>query len=205
MSSFDRTASDIFSLILEKGPLTLYSASTGFKFPIGTIHRHFKEMHSTGKIKVYEKNKKGRKKIPYGPTVYGFISFYGIDKDIQEKLEEYFLKWIDYDEFLSDLIQAGFDSDAVNQQYKSKKLFRKYVHYFAEVDDQLALLQNGSASIPQELSQFIGEILVSTKPEYVKIWEELYHNCPGIKHNVDTYLKTTISLYKQLQKKSIAY
>jgi hypothetical protein len=200
MSSFDRTASDIFSLILEKGPLTLYSASTGSRFPIGTIHRHFKEMKSTGKIKVYEKNKKGRKKMPYGPT-----SFYGIDYRIQEKLEDYFLKWIDYDEFVSDLVKEGFDSDVVIQQYKSKKLFRKYVHYFAGVDDQLALLQDGSASISREVSQFIGEVLVSMKPEYMKIWEDLYLNCPGIKHNVDTYLKSTISLYKQLQKKSKAH
>ncbi len=195
------TASDIFRLILDKGPLTLYSASAQSSIPLGTIHRHFKEMEQSGKIKVYEDKHKGRQKKPYGPTVHGFVFFYGLDKTINSKLENYFLLWIDHQEFLDDLQGQGFDVDKIIKQPKtSTALFRKYVHYFAGVENQLELLKNGTANISQEVLDFIGEALLSMKPEYMKIWQELYKSMPGIKNNVDTYLENTIDLYKQLKR-----
>lgn len=201
MSNFDRTASDIFRLVLEQGPLTLYSANSSSKFPIGTIHRHFKEMENSGKIKIYEDEKKGRKKIPYGPTVYGFISFYRLDENLRGKLEDYFLKWVGQKEFLADLKREGFDTRSIKKNpNKTKKVFRKYVHYFAGVEEQLELLKEGSATIPREVSLFVGEALVAMKPEYLKIWQELYKNLPGIRKNVDAYMKNTIELHKSLQR-----
>jgi hypothetical protein len=201
ISTSHRTASDIFRLILDAGPLTLYSASAKSSIPLGTIHRHFKEMEQSGKIKVYTDKHKGRQKKPYGPTVHGFVFFYGLDKIINSKLENYFLLWIDHKEFLEDLQGQGFDVDKIIKQPKtSTALFRKYVHYFAGVENQLELLKNGTASIPQEVLHFIGEALLSMKPEYMKIWQELYKNMPGIKNNVDTYLENTMDLYKQLKR-----
>ena len=201
ISTSKHTASDIFRLILDKGPLTLYSASTESKFPLGTIHRHFKEMEQSGKITVYRK-KQGRKKKPYGPTVYGFVFFYGFDKVIRSKLENYFLLWLDHEEFVTNLKKEGFNvSKIATQPHKSKSLFRKYVHYFSGVEHQLELIKNGQKTIPREISLFIGEALLAMNPEYMKIWEELYKNVPGIKNNVDGYLEDTIKIYKQLKKK----
>jgi predicted ArsR family transcriptional regulator len=66
---------DIFRGIMDKGPLTLYLANTKLRMSFGTIHRHFKTLEKDGKIRVYESRKKGRKKIEYGPTIYGIVCF----------------------------------------------------------------------------------------------------------------------------------
>lgn len=201
ISTNHRTDADIFRLILDQGPLTLYSASARSSISLGTIHRHFKEMEQSGKIKVYEEKQMVRQKKPYGPTVHGFVFFYGLDKAVNAKLENYFLLWIDHQEFLSDLTGQGFDVEKILKQPKnSTTLFRKYVQYFSGVEYQLELLRNGAANIPQEISLFIGEALLSMKPEYLKIWKDLYKNMPGIKNNVDSYLKNTIELYRQLKR-----
>ena len=67
MSTTADTSMDIFEAIMDNGPLTLYSANNKTRIPVGTIHRHFKQLTRTGKIRVYASSSKGRKKIEYGP------------------------------------------------------------------------------------------------------------------------------------------
>jgi len=83
ISAHDKTALELFKIVINKGPLTLYSANSRSNMPIGTIHRHFKEMIETEKIMIYEISQAGRKKISYGPTLYGFIYFYRLDDEIK--------------------------------------------------------------------------------------------------------------------------
>ena len=45
MSTTNQTSMDIFREILNDGkPVTLYSANAKTRIPIGTIHRHFKQL-----------------------------------------------------------------------------------------------------------------------------------------------------------------
>ena len=79
MSTTNQTSMDIFREILDGGkPVTLYSANAKTRIPIGTIHRHFKQLEKTEKIRIYESVQTGRKKIKYGPTIYGMIHFYDV-------------------------------------------------------------------------------------------------------------------------------
>lgn len=159
-------------------------------------------MENAGKIKVYHTKQNGRQKKPYGPTVYGFIFFYGTDKRVSSKVENYFLLWLDHKEFQDDLRREGFDVEkTVSSPQKSKILFRKYAHYFSGVEKQLDMIKKGTYTIPSEVSLFIGEALLTMNPEYRKIWEELYSNLPGIRNNVDTYIENTIKMYQQIKKK----
>lgn len=203
ISSGAQTAMDIFRLILDDGPLTLYSASTKSKFPLGTIHRHFKELEKSKKIKVYGTDKTSRKKKPYGPTVFGIISVYDFDKDIQKNLENYFLLWIEHDDFLSDLKECGFDVNEIkSNRQKSKELFKKFVIYNAGVEYVLSLLKENPAIMPRQLSLFIGEMLLaSLEPSYVKLWEDLYTRLPGLREEVDAHIKEMVQIQKRLKKK----
>src|SRR2546428_6645239 len=109
ISTHDKTAVEIFKIIAERGPITLYTTNVVSKMPIGTIHRHFKEMLSAEKIKPYKITTKGRKKIEYGPTLYGFIHFYKIADRLKKTLDSYFDKWIRKSKFVLQLSQTGFD------------------------------------------------------------------------------------------------
>lgn len=202
ISTHDSTASQLFKLILDKGPLTLYAANTGSDIPIGTIHRHFKEMIDTEKIKVYDHGKSGRKKISYGPTLYGLIYFYRIDKDVEKKLESYFDLWSEKEQFLSELKDAGFDEKKITSDSKtSKKIFRKYVHYYAGVEEQLINFAKNMNELPRDARMFLGEFLVATKSDYKKIWEELYLSLPGFRKNVKDFFEAMIKFYSELKKK----
>ena len=203
ISSGTQTAMDIFRLILDEGPLTLYSASKKSSFPLGTIHRHFKEMEKTQKIKVYGNSQNSRKKKPYGPTVFGIASFYDFDKHIRSRLENYFLLWIEHEDFLSDLKESGFDVEKVISNPKtSKELFRKFVIYGAAIEHVLSLLKKDPSILPKQLSVFIGEmLLVSLEPSYLKLWEELYTKLPGLRKEIDDNIKNMIQVQKQLKKK----
>ena len=200
ISTHDKTASVLFKMILEKGPLTLYTANTKSDIPIGTIHRHFKEMEDTEKIKIYDHGKSGRKKISYGPTLYGLISFYSIDKEIEKKLEDYFDQWIRKEQFLVELKNAGFDEKKIHS-ITTKKVFRKYVQYYAGVEEQLIYFAKNINELPHDLRMFLGEFLVVTKSDYKKLWEELYLSLPGFRKNVKDFFSEMIKFYSELKKK----
>jgi len=199
MSTHEKTQIGLFKTILEEGPLTLYAANAKSSSPIGTIHRHFKQMIESRWIKIYESlEDKSRRKIPYGPTLLGIIHFYRLDKTIQSRLEHHFLRWIRFEDFTSELNDEGFDSKNLKN---SKELFRKYVYYFAGVEDQIESLREPQ-TVPRELLLYIGEFLLVRKPEYMKIWEELYKKMPVIRKNVDGYMESTIEFYNTLKKRS---
>lgn len=197
-----QTSMDIFRLIIDYGPLTLYSASTKSKFPLGTIHRHFKEMEKSGKIKAYENSDDTRNKKPYGPTFFGFVYYSRLDHSIREKLGNYFLLWIERKDFLADLENEGFDiQNILSNPKKSKSLFQKYVQYGIGIEDKLDALKNDPSQFPREVLLFIGESLTARDPKYYDLWTELYVNLPGLRKSVDSYLENMITVQKQLSKK----
>lgn len=200
MSGHEKTQLRLFRLILEEGPLTLYTANTKLDVPIGTIHRHIKELIGSNKIKAYRNlEKSGRKKIPYGPTLVGLVYFYRFDKTIQEQMESHFLKWLEFDDFLSELREEGFTEKNLANPKETKTLFKKYIHYFAGVEDQIDSLRNPDV-IPRNVLLYIGEFLLALKPEYIKVWETLYWKMPVIRKNADEYMESTIEFYKRLKK-----
>ena len=199
MSTHEKTQIGLFRTILEEGPLTLYAANSKSNSPIGTIHRHFKQMIESKWIKVYAQlEDKSRRKIPYGPTLLGLIHFYRLDKTIQSRLEHHFLRWIRFEDFTAELDDEGFE---LKNLKNSKELFRKYVYYFAGVEDQIETLRDPQ-TVPRELLLYIGEFLLVRRPEYMKIWEELYKKMPVIRKNVDGYMESTIEFYNTLKKRS---
>jgi hypothetical protein len=149
-------------------------------------------------IKIYGSEDKSRRKIPYGPTLLGIIHFYRLDRTIQSKLEHHFLRWIRFDDFGSELRDEGFDLENLKN---SKELFRKYVYYFAGVEDQIETLREPQ-TVPRELLLYVGEFLLVRRPEYMKIWEELYKKMPLIRKNVDGYMESTLEFYNTLKKKT---
>lgn len=200
ISAHQRTQQNLFRTILDHGPLTLYSANAKTSSPIGTIHRHFRSMMNAKKIKVYENLDDKRGKIHYGPTLLGIIYFYRFDKTVQSKIEHYIQKWCDYADFVSELKEEGFDTNAKSMR-ESRSLVRKYVHYFAGVEDQIDLLKDPDA-LPREALLYIGEFLLVRKPEYMRIWEDLYGKMPTVRKNVDEYMQSSMESYKRLRKKT---
>lgn len=202
ISNSVRTSLDIFRLVIDHGPLTLYSASTQSKFPLGTIHRHFSDMERSGRILVYESSG-GRKKKPYGPTVFGLVYYSRIDKRIRDRLENYFLLWIDHKGFLDDLEKNGFDVDVLLQNpHKSKSLFLKYIEYCSLIEEQLDNIKNDWNSIPRDFAVFIGEVMLLTnKPSHFKTWQELYLKMPGLRKHADSHLSHMRKLQTRLHKK----
>ena len=205
ISNSTQTSLDIFRLIIDQGPLTLYSASTQSSFPLGTIHRHFKDMEHSEKITVYSDPSKGRKKKPYGPTVFGFVYYSRINKHIKSRLENYFLLWLDHKDFQDDLVKNGFDINAIMQNpKKSKELFHKYVEYCSLIENQLDHLKNDWNSIPRDFAVFIGEVMLLTnEPSRFKTWQELYLKMPGLREYADSHLnnmkKLQVKLHKQVK------
>lgn len=200
ISSHDKTALELFKVIINKGPLTLYSANTLSNMPIGTIHRHFKEMIKTEKIMVYQTSSSGRKKISYGPTVYGFVYFYTMDEELRKNLDSYFDSWINNEKFVDDLVESGFDRKKITSDKKSKKTFEKFVYFYAGVEDQLNYLVKNLSDVPRDVRWFIGGFLLVRKKEYMQTHEELVTEIPGLRKDISNFLQVMIRSYGKLQK-----
>jgi hypothetical protein len=200
MSTANQTSVDIFRAIMDHGPLTLYSANSKTRIPIGTVHRHFKQLNKSGKIRVYESDRKGRKKIEYGPTMYGIVSFYKQDKEFAEKIENYYLIWIENKEFQKELEAEGFDISPENLK-KSKQVFRKYMNYFSAVEEQIEKVRSGEDSISHDMQIFFSSMILSSDPKYQKLWTELYGELPGMQKTLEEYMDTMIKSYKEFKKK----
>ena len=199
MSTFQKTDVDIFRAIMDHGPLTLYYANTKTKMPIGTIHRHFKQLEKTGKIRIYQSKKKGRKKIEYGPTIYGILSFYRQDAEFAKKIQNYFLIWIENKDFQEELEREGFDITHENLK-KSKQIFQKYMDYFSAVEEQIDMIKRGDEIVSRETLIMISSGLLSSNPQYQKLWKELYLSLPGMKKSLDEYMQNMIKSYKEFKK-----
>jgi hypothetical protein len=190
---------DIFKAIMDHGPLTLYSANSKTRIPIGTIHRHFKQLNKSGKIRVYDSKDNGRKKIEYGPTMYGIVSFYKQDKEFAEKIENYYLIWIENKEFQKDLEGEGFDVSSENLK-KSKHVFRKYMNYFSAVEEQIEKIRSGEDSVSRDMQIFFSSMMLSTNTKYQKLWTELYAELPGMQKSLEEYMDTMTKSYKEFKK-----
>ena len=165
----------------------------------GPIHRHFKQLSDTGKIRVYKSKQKGRKKIDYGPTIQGMISFYRQDKKFAERIENYFLIWIEQKEFQKELDAEGFDTNLENLK-KSKHLFRKFMDYFSAVEEQIEKVRKGEDIISHNIQIFLGSVLLSSDSHYQKLWTELYEELPGMRKTLDEYMENMITSYKEFKK-----
>ena len=197
----DRTSADIFRHVLDAGPLTLYSASRQTRFPLGTIHRHFKELEKSGKLRVYEQSTRGRKKKTYGPTFYGIVYFARLDPTIRQKVENYFLLWADNPGFAGVLKEEGFDTAGIQKDPGgSKRLFGKYVEYGIAVEDQISILKDNPQSISHEMFVFIGEVLLVSKPGFAEKWRYLYRNLPGLQKAIGANIANLVSMQKRLEK-----
>lgn len=200
ISTSEATSTDIFRLILDYGPLTLYTANQKASLALGTIHRHFKQLHDTGKIIVYKSSGK-RKKISYGPTVFGFVYFYD-DKKVKEKLENYFLLWADKDEFLDNLNSEGFDIEKISENPQEyKKTFVNYVRFFNAVEKKIEAITTGDSDVPRDILMFVSSALLIKDPTYQKLWEYLYINLPSFRHGLDNYVNNTVSSYNEFKKR----
>ena len=198
MSTSEKTSLDIFRSILDLGPLSLYSANAKTRIPIGTIHRHIKLLEKAGKIRVYESNTKGRKKIQYGPTIYGMVSLYRQDKKFASSILNYFLLWNENKEFQKELEKEGFD--VTKNVIKSKQIFKKYMDYFSAVEDQIEKIKKEDNVISREILILISSGLLSSDPYYQKLWQELYQNLPGMRKELDEYMTNMIKSYKEFKK-----
>jgi hypothetical protein len=202
ISAHDHTALELFKIIINKGPLTLYSANAKSNMPIGTIHRHFKEMIKTEKIMIYQTSTSGRKKISYGPTVYGFVYFYTMDEELQKNLDFYFDMWIKNEKFIDDLVKSGFDKTRIISDKKSKKTFAKFVYFYAGVEDQLNYLVKNLNDVHRDVRWFIGGFLLVRKKEYMQAHEELVTEIPGLRKDISNFLEAMIKSYGKLKKMS---
>jgi len=200
ISTKTQTSADIFRAIMDHGPLTLYSANNKTRIPIGTIHRHFKQLSKANKIRVYASKRKGRKKIEYGPTIYGMISFYRQDQEFAEKIENYFLMWIEHKEFQKELATEGFDTSLENLK-KSKHVFRKYMNYFGAIEQQIENIRKGEDAISHDILIILSSEMLSSDPHYQKLFTELYNELPGMQKSLDEYMETMIKSYKEFKKK----
>jgi hypothetical protein len=198
MSTAEKTSLDIFKSIMDWGPLSLYSANAKTRMPIGTIHRHIKLLEKTGKIKAYEFKTTGRKKIQYGPTIYGMLSFYNQDKKFASSIQNYFLLWIENKEFQNELEKEGFD--VTGNLAKSKQIFLKYMEYFSAVERKIDKIKKGDSVISRDVLILISSGLLSSDPHYQKLWKELYQNLPGVRKDLDQYMTNMIKSYKEFKK-----
>lgn len=198
-SAHDKTALEIFKILIDKGPLTLYLTNTISNMPIGTIHRHFKDMVETEKIMIYKSSTAGRKKILYGPTVYGFVYFYRMDERIRKNIDLYFDKWIKNEKFVDDLIKSGFDRTKITLDIKSKRTFAKFVYFHAGVEDQLHYLVKNLDEVHRDVRWFIGGFLLVRNKEYMKTHEELVKEMPGLRNDIANFLEIMIKSYGKLK------
>ncbi len=201
ISTHDKTSLELFKILVNQGPITLYSVNTSSKLPIGTIHRHFKEMVETEKIMAYESSKSGRKKIAYGPTVYGFVYFYRMDSQIRKNLDSYFDNWTGREKFVKDLEKSGFDRTKLMSDKKmSKKTFAKFVYFHAGVEDQLYHLVQNLNEVHRDIRWFIGGFLLVRKREFMELQEELITEMPGLRNDISKFLEIMIDSYQNLKK-----
>ncbi len=203
MSAYEQKASEIFKLILEDGkPKTSYDLIFKKNQPTATVHRHLKRMLKENQIVVYGE-KHLRKKKPYGPTLYGIISFYGIDNEFTDKLENYFDQWKNNPDFRAALEQMGFDEKKMKKfPDKCRKMFRRWIEFYAMCEEAYDKLAEDPYILAYELQQFIGGLLLANNKKAQQLNEELYVFSEPFRKATDMVSQLVLARHKQMQQKT---
>ena len=130
--------------------------------------------------------------------MYGIVSFYSQYRKFAEKIENYYLIWIENKEFQRDLEGEGFDTSPANLK-KSRQVFRKYMDYFSAVEAQIEKIRNGEDSISREMQIFFSSMILSSDPHYRKLWMELYRELPGMQKSLEAYMESMTRSYKEFK------
>ena len=118
---------------------------------------------------------------------------------IASLIQNYFLLWIEHKEFQKELQKEGFDISGNLKE--SKIIFQKYMAYFSAVEDQIEKIKKGDNVVSRDVLILISSGLLSSDPQYQKIWEELYQNLPGMRKSLDQYMTNMIKSYKEFKKR----
>lgn len=204
ISAYDLKAAEIFKLILEDGePKTSYDLIFKKELPTATVHRHLNRMIKDNEITVYGGKINLRGKKPYGPTIYGLISYYGVDKEFTKNLERYFDLWIKNKQFRSALEEIGFDKKKMQTHGEScRKMFRILIEYCAKCEAAYDKLAEDPYTISYEGQQFIGGLLLANDKKANQSYEELYAFSETFRKGVDTVIQQILTRYEELQKSS---
>lgn len=205
MSSYDQKASEIFKLILEDGePKTSYDLIFKKNQPTATVHRHLNRMLKENQIVVYGE-KHLRKKKPYGPTLYGIISFYGMDDEFTEKLENYFDQWKNNPDFRAALVEMGFDEKKMKKfPEKCRKMFRRWIEFCAMCEEAYDKLAEDPYILTYELQQFIGGLLlaIDKNKKAQQLNEELYAFSEPYRKATDMATLLILARHKAMREKA---
>jgi hypothetical protein len=128
------------------------------------------------------------------------ISFYRQDKEFAEKIENYYLVWIEHKEFQKELAVEGFDKSSENLK-KSKYVFKNYMDYFSAVEQQIEKIRKGEDAISRDILIMLSSEMLSSNPHYQKLLMELYDKLPGMQKSLDEYMEIMIKSYKEFKKK----
>ncbi len=204
ISAYDLKAAEIFKLILEDGvPKTSYDLIFKKDQPTATVHRHLNRMIKDNEIAEYGDKKNLRGKKPYGPTLFGFISYYGLDKEFAKNLEHYFDIWKNNEIFRSALDLMGFDNKKMEKYPdKCRKMFRALIEYFALAEKAYDKLAKDPYILPYEGQQFIGAMLLADNKKAKQYYLELYAFSKPFRDGINLFMQGIFQHYTELQKNS---
>ena len=186
ISQSETLDSEIFDLILTRGPITVYSASKESEMSLPTIHRHFKQMEKKEEIKIYrtEPHQSGNPKKLYGPTSAGIFEFCSNFENIRKKFDSIFDKWLKEKPFVKDLIQDfGFTEDFINQNPRDViQICKKFMRFY---NDAFDLLDNEEFVDTHVVE--IGFLLLSRKnpKKYFENAKEFYKKIPNFRIDME--------------------
>jgi len=99
------------------------------------------------------------------------------------------------------LKKAGFDEKKITSDAKeSKKIFSKFIYFYAGIEDQLEYLVKNLKDVPRDIRWFMGGFLLVHKKEYMKTYDELVKTMPGLRKDISNFLESMIESYGKLKK-----
>lgn len=201
MSAYCLKANEIFKLILEDGnPKSSYDLIFKKGQPTGTVHRHIKRMLEDKEIVEYGNGKQKRGKKSYGPTFYGLISYYRIDKEFTKNIEKYFDLWKSNKDFHDALELLGFSEQKMSKYPNDcKKMFRMWIEYFALCEAAYDKLAEDPYELPYESQQFLGAILLGNNKKANQYYQELYVFSEHFRNGVDAVMEQMTIHYNQIK------
>ncbi len=204
LSTYDLKATEIFKLIMEDGePKTSYDLIFKKNQPTATVHRHIDRMIKDNEIIVYGEKKNIRGRKPYGPTLYGIISYYGVDKEFTKNLENYFDLWKENQDFRKALVKMGFDETKMKYfPEECRKMFRTWIYYSAMAESAYDKLAEDPYILSYEGQQFIGGMLIANNKKAKQEYEELYAFSKPFREGVDSFFLNAQNYHNELKNKT---
>ena len=183
ISKIDKTEYDMLLYIVQQGnPVSAYQAKNALGMNQPTARNICIRLEQDGYLAVYEKEKKGRRKLLYGPTWNGLISLCGLNPKMHNEMDTILDGWFTNPKFI-EILKEDYGEVVTKDPSHAKTLVKRLILHLVRSLDEFDKITDTEYEAWRLITG--QQLLIAKYPAELKNVKEFYQYVKFYRNNTD--------------------